>query len=154
MSGRGRDLDAEIAAALTNPSIQQSVGPATRAVATMRRQAVDGFAAYDAARDKARAIKERAIEDLPELIVRAEQAVVRAGGIVHHAEDAAAACRIIVDIARQENCQTAVKSKSMTSEEVHLNAALEHAGVHVRETDLGEYIVQLDEDRPSHILAP
>ena len=154
MSGQGRDLEGEIRAALTDPSIQQAVGPAARAVARMRRDAVEGFAAYEASRDKARAIKDRAIEELPALITMVEAAVVRAGGIVHHAADADAACEIIVEIARQENCETAVKSKSMTSEEVHLNAALERAGVHVRETDLGEYIVQLDGDRPSHIVAP
>ncbi len=154
MSSPGRDLDAEIRAALTDPSIQQAVGPAARTVAAARRDAVEGFAAYDAARDRARAIKESAIEALPELIEMAEEAVERAGGTVHRAEDAGAACEIIVDIAQREDCRTAVKSKSMTSEEVHLNAALERAGVHVRETDLGEYIVQLDEDRPSHIVAP
>ncbi len=154
MSSPGRDLESEIRAALTDPSIQQAVGPATRAVATARQAAVADFAAYDAARDKARAIKERAIERLPELIAMAEEAVGLAGGTVHHAEDAEAACRIVADIARQEDCRTAVKSKSMTSEEVGLNAALESAGIEVRETDLGEYIVQLDGDRPSHIVAP
>lgn len=154
MSGRRRDVDAEIRAALTNPSIQHSVGSGTRTVAMMRRHAVESFAAYDVSRDRARAIKERAIEDLPQLIAIVEDAVERAGGNVHRAEDAAAACRIIVDIARRENCRAAVKAKSMTSEEVHLNAALEDAGIHVRETDLGEYIVQLDGDRPSHIVAP
>jgi len=154
MSRPGRDLGAEISAALTNSSIQQSVGPATRTAAMMRRHAVEKFSAYEASRDRARAIKERAIEELPELIAMAEEAVVRAGGTVHRAEDADAACRIIADIAQREDCRTAVKSKSMTSEEVHLNAALERAGVHVRETDLGEYIVQLDGDRPSHIVAP
>ena len=154
MSAPRRDLDAEIRAALTNPSIQQAVGPATRTVAMMRQHAVESFAAYDVSRDRARAIKERAVEELPRLIAMAEEAVTGAGGTVHHAEDADAACRIIVDIAHRENCRAAVKSKSMTTEEVHLNAALERAGIHVRETDLGEYIVQLDGDRPSHIVAP
>src|SRR5262249_45486005 len=61
---------------------------------------------------------------------------------------------IIVDIARQTNCKRAVKSKSMTSEEVHLNPALEASGVEVTETDFGEYIIQLAGERPSHLVAP
>ena len=76
------------------------------------------------------------------------------GGHLHHAPDSEAACRIIVEIADQQGVRTAVKSKSMTTEEVHLNSALENAGIGVRETDLGEYIVQLSNDRPSHIIAP
>ncbi|NKB88231.1 MAG: 4Fe-4S dicluster domain-containing protein [Acidobacteria bacterium] len=154
MSSDRRDFDAEIEAALTDPSIQSAVGPATRAVASMRRKAVADFDGYEAARDRSRAIKERAIERLPELIETVQSAVEMTGGRVHLAEDAAEACRIIVEIARREGCERAVKSKSMTSEEVHLNAALENAGIHVRETDLGEYIAQLDDDRPSHIIAP
>jgi iron-sulfur cluster protein len=151
---RRRDLEAEVQAALTDPSIQQAVGPAARGVAARRLEAVESFAAYEAARDRARAIKERAIEDLPQLIETVTRAVAAAGGTVHRAADADAAGRIIAEIAVRESCTSAVKSKSMTSEEVHLNAALEAAGMTVRETDLGEYIVQLDGDRPSHTIAP
>ncbi|MER3515075.1 MAG: (Fe-S)-binding protein, partial [Chloroflexota bacterium] len=68
--------------------------------------------------------------------------------------DAATACRIIADIAQAHRVQLAVKSKSMTSEEIHLNAALAQAGVEVVETDLGEWIIQLAGERPSHIIAP
>jgi iron-sulfur cluster protein len=149
-----RDLDEEIRAALTDPSIQAAVPMATRLVAAKRREAVADFSGYEAARDRARAIKERSIEDLPALIERVSEAVEAAGGHVHLASDAADACRRILAIAAEEGCTRAVKSKSMTSEEVHLNAALEQGQVHVRETDLGEYIAQLDDDRPSHILAP
>ncbi len=149
-----RDLQAEIRAALLDSSLQSAVPSGTRAAAARRRKAVDGFAAYEANRDRARAIKEDAIERLPELIETLTEAVTAAGGSVHRAEDAEAACRIIVEIARLEGLTAAVKSKSMTSEEIHLNAALESAGLTVRETDLGEYIVQLDDDRPSHAIAP
>ncbi len=149
-----RDLQAEIRAALLDPSLQQAVPTGTRAAASRRRQAVSRFPAYEASRDRARAIKEDAIERLPELIETLTESVTAAGGVVHRADDAEAACRIIVEIARREGLTAAVKSKSMTSEEIHLNAALESAGVQVRETDLGEYIVQLDDDRPSHAIAP
>src|SRR5205085_887518 len=62
--------------------------------------------------------------------------------------------RLVVDIARRANCQRVVKSKSMTSEEVHLNPALEAAGLEVTETDFGEFIIQLAGERPSHLVAP
>ena len=151
---RSRNLQSEIRAALFDPSLQEAVPSGTRAAAIRRRQAVSAFTAYEASRDRARAIKEDAIERLPELMETLTAAVKASGGFVHLAEDAEAACRIIIEIARCEGLEAAVKSKSMTSEEIHLNAALQGAGVTVRETDLGEYIVQLDEDRPSHAIAP
>ncbi len=154
MNGTGRDLQAEIRQALIDPSIQEAVPTATRLAAMMRRQAVVAYPGYERARDQARAIKEGAIEDLPALLERLEAAVQAVGGTVHRADDAEHACRIVVEIAAAEDVRAAVKSKSMTTEEIHLNAALEEAGVAVRETDLGEYIVQLAGDRPSHIVAP
>ncbi|MFQ5742664.1 MAG: LUD domain-containing protein, partial [Acidobacteriota bacterium] len=127
---------------------------AVSGVNRVRRRAMARFAGYRQARDRARAIKERAIEDLPAQIDALEAAITERGGQVHHAEDGPSACRIITDIARRYGARRAVKSKSMTSEEVDLNAALEAAGIEVRETDLGEYILQLSGDRPSHIIAP
>src|SRR5205823_8274149 len=76
------------------------------------------------------------------------------GGQVHFADTAEDARRIIVEIARKADCKRAVKSKSMTSEEIHLNSALETAGVEVTETDFGEFIIQLAGERPSHLVAP
>jgi L-lactate dehydrogenase complex protein LldF len=83
-----------------------------------------------------------------------EQQVTRAGGHVHWARDAEQACRIVLDIAQQHNVRRAVKSKSMATEEIHLNHALQEAGVEVLETDLGEYIIQLAGVGPSHIIVP
>ena len=76
------------------------------------------------------------------------------GGQVHWAATAEDARQIVVQIARQAHCQHAVKSKSMTSEEIHLNPALEKAGLEVTETDFGEYILQVAGERPSHLVAP
>src|SRR5690606_36251155 len=70
------------------------------------------------------------------------------------AHDAAEANRIIVEIAQSRNARLVVKSKSMATEEIGLNAHLEAAGIQVVETDLGEWIVQLADDRPSHLIAP
>ncbi len=149
-----RDLRDEIGHALTDVALQQAVPRATRLATALRRQAWAEYPDHEAARGRARRIKEQAIERLPHLVERFEQAVVRAGGTVHRAVNAEQACAICIEIAQREGVQRIVKSKSMTSEEVGLNAALEAEGLHVRETDLGEYIVQLDGDRPSHIIAP
>ena len=78
----------------------------------------------------------------------------RLGGQVHWAATAAEARRILVDIARQSHTRRVVKSKSMTTEEIHLNPALEAAGIEVVETDFGEFIIQLAGERPSHLVAP
>jgi L-lactate dehydrogenase complex protein LldF len=80
--------------------------------------------------------------------------VETAGGIVHWANDAAEACSILVEIARQHNVKTVVKGKSMATEEIGLNHALEDAGVTTYETDLGEFIIQLAGTGPSHIIIP
>src|SRR5437660_920357 len=81
-------------------------------------------------------------------------AIERAGARVHWARDAAEACEIIARIAERRGARTIVKSKSMASEEIHLNAALARRGMEPVETDLGEYIVQLAGETPSHIVAP
>src|SRR5205823_2411357 len=83
-----------------------------------------------------------------------EASVQKLGGHVHWAGTAEEARQIVVAIARQTQSKRVVKSKSMTSEEVHLNPALEAAGIEVTETDFGEYIIQLARERPSHLVAP
>jgi L-lactate dehydrogenase complex protein LldF len=116
-----------------------------------------GYAALegsDRLRDHAKHIKEHTLAHLDNYLEQLEASVQKLGGHVHWAADAAAARQIIVDIARRAGCSRAVKSKSMTSEEVHLNPALEAAGVEVVETDFGEFILQLAGERPSHLVAP
>jgi L-lactate dehydrogenase complex protein LldF len=105
-------------------------------------------------RDLAAAIKQHTLERLPEYLAQFVGQVRQHGGQVHFAEDAARAREIICGLARTYGSKLAVKSKSMTSEEVELNQALLAAGVQVFETDLGEFIVQIDHDRPSHIVTP
>src|SRR5262249_35479300 len=83
-----------------------------------------------------------------------EASVRQCGGHVHWAATAEDARQAVVEIARRAGCRTVVKSKSMTSEEVHLNPALEAAGLEVVETDFGEFIIQLAAERPSHLVAP
>ncbi len=95
-----------------------------------------------------------AITHLDHYLERAEREVSKAGGHVHWARDAAEANRILLQIARQHQVKLAVKSKSMVTEEIGLNHAMEAAGIRVLETDLGEYIVQLAGVGPAHIVVP
>jgi L-lactate dehydrogenase complex protein LldF len=108
----------------------------------------------EALRDCARAIKEDAIANLDRYLIELEESVTRLGGSVHWARTGQEARAIILDIARRNDVKRVVKSKSMVTEEIDLNEALEQAGIEAIETDLGEYIVQLAGERPSHILAP
>jgi len=109
---------------------------------------------WTAWRARAQAIREDAVGNLPGLLADFESRVVAAGGTVHHAATAEDARRIVVGLCTERGLTRAVKSKSMLTEELGINPALEGAGIASIETDLGEYIVQLLGDRPSHILAP
>ena len=106
------------------------------------------FPEADAVRDHARRIRAHTIGKLGHYLRQFETAVHARGGHVHWAETAEQAVAIVADIARQHAVRAAVKSKSMVSEEIDLNAALARAGVDVLETDLGEFIVQVDKDHP------
>jgi L-lactate dehydrogenase complex protein LldF len=108
----------------------------------------------DAVRDRTRAIRAEVVAHLDEYLAQFAAAAAAAGARVHRAPDAATACAIVVELARAHGVKLAVKSKSMVTEEIGLNRALEAAGVTVVESDLGEYIIQLAGETPSHIIAP
>ncbi|MFZ0889915.1 MAG: LutB/LldF family L-lactate oxidation iron-sulfur protein, partial [Candidatus Binataceae bacterium] len=112
------------------------------------------FPAYEAERDRARRIKEDAIGRLDQLLAQLKERLAANGWHVFFAADAQEAREYIVGVARLAGARRAVKGKSMTTEEIELNPALEAAGIQVVETDLGEYIVQLRGERPSHIITP
>src|SRR5206468_1765872 len=105
---------------------------------------------WEGARNRARAIKDETLLHLDRYLEEFSANAERAGARVHWARDAAEACEVIGRIAEQRGARTVVKSKSMTSEEIHLNAALAARGIEPVETDLGEYIVQLAGEAPSH----
>jgi L-lactate dehydrogenase complex protein LldF len=112
------------------------------------------FADLHLARERAKNIKWRAIETLDQQLEEFELNFTKRGGKVLWAEDAAQAIEEIVQICKAVNCKTLVKSKSMVTEEIHLNAAMEKNGIQSIETDLGEYIQQLDGEAPYHIVTP
>ncbi|RME51657.1 MAG: lactate utilization protein, partial [Caldilineae bacterium] len=136
--------------ALTNPLLSDSVVRATDRLIVARQaamSAVDG----ERLRSQVRQMKEHVIRHLPEYLEQLEKNLQANGATVHWARDAAEAAQIVRDIGLQNGVESVVKSKSMATEEIHLNHALEAAGMKVVETDLGEYIIQLVNEPPSHI---
>ena len=119
-----------------------------------RAKAVAEVENWEAIRTHAAALRDRALADLSAYLVEFERNATRRGAVVHWAESAQEACAILVDIAKKNGVRKITKSKSMVSEEVNLNERLEEAGIEVIETDLGEYILQLAHEPPSHIVAP
>jgi L-lactate dehydrogenase complex protein LldF len=109
---------------------------------------------FDRLRDQSRDIKDHTLAHLDLYLAAFEEKVEAAGGHVHWAKDAEHACTIVTGLCRKYNVGLVTKSKSMISEEIALNDALEETGIEVVETDLGEYIIQLRKEPPSHIIAP
>ena len=140
--------------ALRDSFLQEALSIATTKFIDLRREAFAEFPEGEALRDQARAIKEATLQRLDHYLDLLIDNVERRGGQVHYATSAEEARGIVLDIARRAGARLAVKSKSMATEEIHLNDALQAAGVIPVETDLGEYIIQLAHERPSHIIAP
>ena len=130
--------------------LENSTGRHLDHIAHMRGE----FPRYDDERDAARRIKEDAIGRLDELLITLKQKLEANGCSVFVAANAAEARDYILQVAKRAGSRRVVKGKSMTTEEIDLNPALEQAGMKVVETDLGEYIVQLRRERPSHIITP
>jgi L-lactate dehydrogenase complex protein LldF len=143
-----------VKAATCDRHLSAALLSATTRMATGRIVALESLADADAVRDHARRIRAHTIGSLDRYLARFAEAAERSGACVHWAPTAADATRIVVGIALARGARLAVKSKSMVTEEIALNDALAAAGVRVVETDLGEYIIQLSGDRPSHIIAP
>ncbi len=142
------------ARALADPPLQAALIRLTSTLMAGNRRGYAALADSSDLRDHAKAIKEHTLAHLDTYLERLEASVIRLGGKVHWASTADDARRIIAQIARDTGSKRVVKSKSMTTEEVHLNGALEQAGVEVTETDFGEFIIQLAGERPSHLVAP
>jgi L-lactate dehydrogenase complex protein LldF len=125
-----------------------------RLMTTARAEAMAEFAIAEEVRDRVRAIRLHTLRNLDRLLATFADRFEANGGVVHFAADAAEANAIVLEILRETKSVNVVKSKSMVSEEIELNPYLEAEGLKVTETDLGEFIVQLAGDTPSHIIAP
>ena len=146
--------------ALADGQLRRNLGHATATIRAKRAAVVGELPDWEALRDAGSAIKTDVMARLPELLEELERNVTAAGGVVHWARDADEANRIVVDLVRAagvrhgEPVRQVVKVKSMATQEIDLNQALEAAGIQAVETDLAELIVQLGHDTPSHILVP
>jgi L-lactate dehydrogenase complex protein LldF len=140
--------------ALSDAQLRRNLGKATSAIRAKRAAAVAELDDWQELRDAGAAIKARAIATLPQQLERLEASVTRAGGRVHWARDGAEANAIIAGIARDHGAREVIKVKSLATDEIGLNEALELRGIAAVETDLAELIVQLGDDEPSHILVP
>ena len=141
-------------AALADAPLQEALQAATAKFADLRVQAFQSTAAPLALRAKAREIRRKTFEEIDRHLETLFGSLERLGVRVHPTADAEAARRVVLEIARKNGVKTVVKSKSMASEEIHLNQALEAADITPYETDLGEWILQLANETPSHLVAP
>jgi L-lactate dehydrogenase complex protein LldF len=140
--------------ALADAQLQKALGNVRAGFIDKRRKAADALPEFDALRDASRDIKDHTLAHLDLYLEAYEEKVTESGGQVHWAETAEDARRIVLDICRMQNARTVTKGKSMITEEIALNDFLKLAGIKAVETDLGEYIIQLRNEHPSHIIAP
>ena len=142
------------AAALGNAQLRRNLARATATIRAKRATVVAELPDWEQLRDAGAAVKADVMDRLPDLLEQLEAQVVSRGGVVHWARDAIEANSIVTDLVRTTGAREVVKVKSMATQEIGLNEALEAAGITPIETDLAELIVQLGHDKPSHILVP
>jgi L-lactate dehydrogenase complex protein LldF len=140
--------------ALADEQLQQALSNVRRGFVAKRAKARAGLPEFDSLRDQARDIKDHTLGLLDLYLEEFERKVEGSGGQVHWALTAGEACETVLDICRRRNAKTVTKGKSMIGEEIAINEHLEAAGLKVVETDLGEYLIQLRGEAPSHIIGP
>jgi len=139
---------------LGNPQLRTNLGNATGTIRDKRARVVAELPDWQALRDAGSAIKADVMAGLDSYLLQFEEALQAAGATVHWARDGAEACQIVADVARRHDAKEVVKVKSLTTDEIELNAMLAQHGIHALETDFAELILQLDGDWSSHILVP
>jgi L-lactate dehydrogenase complex protein LldF len=140
--------------ALADSQLRNNIRNATHTIRSKRARVVAELDDLEELRQAAADIKDDVLGGLDHYLEQVEESLTAAGATVHWARDAAEANRIVVQIARRHKVDEVVKVKSMATQEIELNVALEAAGIAAWETDLAELIVQLGNDLPSHILVP
>jgi len=141
-------------AALADSQLRSNMRNATHTIRAKRARVIGELDDFEQLRQGAADIKDHTMSNLGDYLLQVEESLTRAGATVHWARDADEANKIVVDIARSHKVDEVVKVKSMATQEIELNVALEAAGIAAWETDLAEMIVQLGDDLPSHILVP
>ncbi|WP_369275111.1 LutB/LldF family L-lactate oxidation iron-sulfur protein [Streptomyces sp. R11] len=140
--------------AVHDTTLRGNLRHATHTIRAKRAKAVAEVSDWAALREAGKRIKDHTLRHLDRYLVQLEESVTAAGGTVHWAADADEANRIVADLVKATGESEVVKVKSMATQEIGLNEALEAEGIRAYETDLAELIVQLGKDRPSHILVP
>ena len=140
--------------ALANTQQRRNLLHATHTIRAKRASVVEEVSQWEALRLNGADVKDEVLANLDSYLLQFEEKLTERGATVHWARDAEEANRIVLDLVRAEGVDEVVKVKSMATQEIELNEALEAAGIHAWETDLAELIVQLGHDRPSHILVP
>ena len=140
--------------ALADPQLRRNLKHATTTIREKSGKVIAELPDWQQLRDAGSALKADTMARLPELLEELEAAVISAGGVVHWAADAGEANAIVTELVRATGHDRVIKVKSMATQEIGLNEALEAAGIEPVETDLAELIVQLGHDEPSHILVP
>ncbi len=154
MSSPPSNLTERSHAALEDPVLQTALKRATGTFIERRRDAVASAPEWETLRARARQVKEHTINNLDYYLEQLVEKVTELGGQVFWARTGEDVNRYIIELAKARGVRSVVKAKSMTTEEIELNHALEAARIRPVETDLGEYIIQLAHERPSHIIVP
>lgn len=149
-----KEMKKRVHAALTDKNLQTAFSRLRSPAIRPGRRRIYAQADYDNLRQDLRQLKEKCIAQLPELIEQFKTSATRVGTIVYEAKNAEEANEYVLGLARKNNVKNIVKSKSMLTEELELREHLEKAGIRVTETDVGEWIVQLAGEKPSHLVGP
>ena len=154
MKSTSRSFEDNARKALVDADLQRALTKLSNGFPVKRRMAVERLPEFEGLRDAARAIKDDVLDNLDFYLERFEERVVEQGGHVHWCTDAAEARQVILAICQEAGARTVTKSKTMIGEEIAINEYLEANDITPVETDLGEYIIQLRGEPPSHIIAP
>ncbi len=154
MANSSFNFAANVDRALADPQLRRNFKVAMGSMISKRKAIFPEADYLEQLRQAGQEIRQRALRKLPELLEQLEQQCTQNNIQVHWAETTEQANQICLDIIQSHQAQRIVKGKSMVSEEMHLNHFLEQQGLDVLETDLGEYIIQLDQETPSHIIVP
>lgn len=154
MESSNRNLKNEINEKLNDQVLRGALGRFAEAYPVARAKAYENVDDVEALREQFRQLKIQTVNNIEVVADQFEAAVTKRGGKVFRAKDGDALKQYLLDLCKKANVKRIVKSKSMASEEIHLNHALEEAGLHVKETDLGEWIISLAGHKPSHMVMP
>lgn len=147
-------FDQNALAALDDAQLRGALQNLARTFGDRRKTAIKSVDDWEGLREKARSVKDETLRHLDTYLTAFADKAEQAGAVIHWARDGKEACEIILALLRERNATAVVKSKSMATEEIHLNEMLEENGIEPVETDLGEWIIQLAHETPSHIVVP